>query len=103
MSRMSELIYPDRPRFKVSGPSEQAAEKITPTSAKLRSAVLGEFKQHLGGIATSLNLSVLSVRPRVSELHRHGTIEQTGSRRKNESGNSATVWRLVPLEPGQKP
>jgi hypothetical protein len=47
-------------------------------------------------IAKDLNLSVLSVCPRVSELKRLGEIQQTGARRKNESGMTATVWRLRP-------
>ncbi len=103
---MSELIYPDAPGFKVAGPSKLAAQKIAPTSTKLRAVVLEEFRQRPGGltadeIATSLNLSVLSVRPRVSELRRLGMIEQTGSRRTNDSGMTATVWRLAPeLPPG---
>jgi predicted ArsR family transcriptional regulator len=101
MSRMSELIYPDAPGFKVAGPSKLAAEKMTSTSTKLRAAVLEQFKQNPAGltadeIARSLNLSVLSVRPRVSELNRLGTIEQTRLRRKNESGMTATVWQIAP-------
>lgn len=104
MSRMSELVYPDAPGFKVAGPSKLAAEKVASTSTKLRAAVLEEFKQHPAGltadeIATALNLSVLSVRPRVSELNRLGTIEQTGSRRRNDSGMTATVWRIAPELP----
>ena len=101
MSRMSELVYPDAPGFKVAGPSKMAAEKVASTSTKLRAAVLEEFKQNparltADEIATSLNLSVLSVRPRVSELHRLGMIERTGSRRRNDSGRTATVWRIAP-------
>ncbi len=108
MSRMSELIYPDAPGFKTQGPSQQAAKAISSTAATLRAQVLNEFKQHQAGrtadeIATSLNLSVLSVRPRVSELRRLGKIEQTGSRRTNESGMTATVWRLSSSVPGPKP
>ena len=104
MSRMSELLpanhtYPDAPGFKVAGPSEQAAKAITGKACKMRVAVLARIAQHAGGvtadeIAKDLNLSVLSVRPRVSELHRTGEIEQTGGRRKNESGMTATVWRI---------
>jgi hypothetical protein len=33
---MSELIYPDAPGFKVSGPSEQAAEATGGTANKMR-------------------------------------------------------------------
>lgn len=100
MSRMSELIYPDAPGFKVSGPSEQAAEVMSGTASKLRAAVLAQFASYPAGatadeVAKDLNLSVLSVRPRVSELNRNGSIKQTGSRRRNDSGMTATVWRVV--------
>jgi predicted ArsR family transcriptional regulator len=99
MSRMSELIYPNAPGFKVSGPSEQAAEAIAGTASNMRAAVLAQFAQYPAGatadeVAKDLNLSVLSVRPRVSELKRTGKIRQTGTRRKNESGMTATVWRI---------
>jgi predicted ArsR family transcriptional regulator len=101
MSRMSELIYPDAPGFKVAGPSKQAAEAVGATASRMRAAVLAQFAQYPGGatadeIAKDLNLSVLSVRPRVSELKRMGKIKQTGARRKNESGMTATVWRVSP-------
>jgi predicted ArsR family transcriptional regulator len=106
---MSELIYPDAPGFKVSGPSEQAAEAIGSTANKMRAAVLAQFAAYPGGatadeVAKDLNLSVLSVRPRVSELKRTGKIKQTGSRRKNESGMTATVWRIaepLPADAGE--
>jgi predicted ArsR family transcriptional regulator len=104
LSRMSELLpanqgYPASPGFKTTGPSELAADTIAPTAAKLRAIVLAEFQRTGAGltadeIAKDLNLSVLSVRPRVSELHRNGQIEQTGARRKNASGMTATVWRI---------
>lgn len=45
-------------------------------------------------VAQRLNLSVLSVRPRVSELNKFGWIVKTGERRKNASGMSAAVWRV---------
>jgi predicted ArsR family transcriptional regulator len=104
MSRMSELIYPDAPGFKVSGPSEQAAGAMGSTANKMRAAVLAQFATYPGGatadeVAKDLNLSVLSVRPRVSELKRTGEIRQTGGRRKNESGMTATVWRIAPDQP----
>jgi predicted ArsR family transcriptional regulator len=65
----------------------------------LRAAVLVQLAAYPGGatadeVAKDLNLSVLSVRPRVSELNRTGKIEQTGGRRKNDSGMTATVWRV---------
>jgi predicted ArsR family transcriptional regulator len=101
MSRMSELIYPDAPGFKTAGPSEDAAKAISGKAARMRAMVLQKIGQHPAGatadeIAKDLNLSVLSIRPRVSELNRNGEIEQTGARRKNESGMTATVWRIRP-------
>ena len=68
---------------------------------KMRAAVLAQCATYPGGatadeVAKDLNLSVLSVRPRVSELKRLGEIKQTGGRRKNDSGMTATVWRLKP-------
>jgi predicted ArsR family transcriptional regulator len=99
MSRMSELIYPDSPGFKVSGPSQDAAKSVAGSAAKLRASVLAAIAECPGGatadeIAAQLNMSVLSVRPRVSELNRNGEIEQTGARRRNASGMTATVWRI---------
>jgi hypothetical protein len=107
MSRMSELIYPDAPSFKVAGPSEQAADAISGTANKMRAAVLAQFAQYPGGatgdeIAKDLNLSVLSAWPRVSELNRTGKIKQTGARRKNESGMTAAVWRIAPQREVEK-
>lgn len=104
MSRMPER-YPDGPGFKVSGPSENAAIRIAPTAAAMRSTVLHVFRNSYpqgltaDEVAASLNLSVLSVRPRVSELHRSGSLADTGSRRKNSSGMTATIWRFVPDQP----
>lgn len=45
-------------------------------------------------IAEILEESILSIRPRISELNKAGIIEDTGIRRINDSGNSAKVWRL---------
>jgi hypothetical protein len=106
MSRLPEQ-YPDGPGFKTFGPSEEAATRITPTAAAMRATVLqvyaNTYPQGLTAdeVASALNLSVLSVRPRVSELHRSGSLSDTGSRRQNSSGMTATVWRFVPLPPGQ--
>jgi hypothetical protein len=110
MSRMSELlpanqVYPDSPGYRTVGTSELAAATIAPAATKLRALVLAEFQRAGAGltadeIAKALNLSVLSVRPRVSELRRNGEIEQTGSRRKNESEMTATVWRIAAQLPG---
>lgn len=105
MSRMSELLppdqtYPNSPGFKVSGPSEDAAKSMAGSAAKLRATVLAQIAACPSGatadeIAQQLNVSILSVRPRVSELKRNGQIEPTGARRRNASGMSASVWRVT--------
>lgn len=45
--------------------------------------------------AAHMGASVLAVRPRLSELRAQGKIEPTGERRRNASGHSAAVWRVV--------
>ena len=99
-SYQREPIYPDVPGYKAQGPSREAAKIVTVPAANLRDRVLECAKAAADGltaddIAQRLNCSILSVRPRVAELHRAGQIEQTGARRKNASGMSATVWRFA--------
>jgi hypothetical protein len=93
--------YPVTPGYKDRDTSRKAAEAIRPDVARLRAACLAELRLvcALGGTATAdqiasrLDLSVLSVRPRFTELLRDGLIEDTGERRKNASGRSAKTWR----------
>lgn len=101
MSRLPEH-YPQTPGFKASGPSEQAAERVSGVAAAMRARVLQVFKNHYpqgltaDEVAGHLHLSVLSIRPRVSELRALGNIADSQARRKNESGSPATVWRFFP-------
>jgi hypothetical protein len=101
-------IYPDAPGFKVSGPSEQAATAISRTAKTLRDQVLETIANAPTGlsadaVAERLGKSVLSVRPRVSELRRIGQIQPTTQRAKNESGMSATIWVQSPPLAGPDP
>jgi predicted transcriptional regulator len=43
-------------------------------------------------VAEKLSITVLTVRPRVSELFKAGRITKTGVKRPNESGLEAHVW-----------
>lgn len=104
MSRVGELAYPDAPGFKREGPSEQAARAFKGSATKLQARVLAELARHPAGatadeVARCLGASVLGIRPRFSELNRAGEIVDTGFRRKNESGLSATVWKIAPPMP----
>jgi hypothetical protein len=100
------LEYPDAPGFKASGPSEQAASAVANPSKTLRDQVLRTIAAAPQGltadeVAGKLNKSVLSVRPRVSELHRQGEIRQASVRGTNASGMTASVWTLAPPLPTQ--
>jgi hypothetical protein len=89
--------YPVQPGYKAHGPSKDAATAIAGVAVTLRDQVREVIVNCPNGVTTDeiahkLNRSVLSVRPRVSELHRQGEIRQTGARGTNESGMSASVW-----------
>lgn len=80
-----------------SGPSNDAGRKLRPKSPTLRDGVLTVLKRGCftaDEIAERMGKSILAVRPRVTELASSGVIEDTGARRKNASGQNATVWRL---------
>lgn len=101
---MQEQTYPDVPGFKTSGPSEDAAAAIAPRAPRIRDAVLdvivnSRVDPTADEIASTLGLSILTVRPRVSELRRLGDIKATGNRRCNGSGMTASTWRAAPPLP----
>lgn len=78
--------------------SREAAERIP--AKVLQAKVLAEFERPgcwwtADEVAERLHLSVLSVRPRVTELSALGKIRDSGERRPNASGRNAIVWRLV--------
>lgn len=92
---MISLIYPDEPGSKGPETSKEAAEAVAPQAELLREQVLMLLQQHeltADEIADMLRKSILSVRPRCSELHMKNQIFDTTKRRKNASGNNAVVW-----------
>lgn len=96
---MDLFTYPLSPGFKEAGTSREAAESMTGCAALLRRRCLDALKNHgpatADEVAARLDLSVLSVRPRFSELLRDYRIADTGTRRANASGRSAKVWRAA--------
>ena len=89
--------YPESAGFQDVDTSIEAAES-TPAQ-RLRGQVLECFKKH-GDLspdmcAELLGLSILSIRPRFTELKLKGAIERTGAKATNSSGKRANVWRLV--------
>jgi len=101
--------YPDSPGFKVSGPSEEAAAAIGGIAKTIRDQVYRVIVTAPQGltadeIADRLNKSILSVRPRVAELHRKGEIRRlAGARGKNNSGMTASKWISSPPPAGPEP
>lgn len=97
--------YPAIPGSKVGGTSSAAARAIKPGAAQLRKLALADvIGAGIGGTTTDetaqrLGRSILSIRPRFSELLANGLIKKTGLRRTNESGMSATVWRATETGP----
>ncbi len=93
--------YPDVPgAARGVDTSIAAAEAVKPRAAILREKCLAYVKRWgmTGSTADecALNLgeSVLSIRPRFTELLRANLIEDTGTRRKNDSGRFAIVWKV---------
>lgn len=76
-----------------------AAQAISSHAKTVRDRVLAFLKERhpasfsADQIAAGLDESILTVRPRVSELLRGGLIEPTAERRTNKSGMSAQCWR----------
>lgn len=101
MTQLDLLTYPHAPGFKAEGTSRQAAESMKPSAATLRATCLGwlHYWPDRGctadECAEQMGESVLSVRPRFSELHALGLIVDTGERRLNASGRRAVVWKAA--------
>lgn len=79
--------------------SFQAADHIAPTTAVLRDRIVQALRQHgdmtADETAEKIGLSVLSVRPRFTELVANRRIRDTGARRMNASGRNAAVWTVI--------
>lgn len=99
MSTQMQLdIYPHAPGFKRQGTSAEAAKAVKSRAATLRDEVLQVLARAAltaDEVAERLGESVLSVRPRLSELSARGLIAETGARRQNASGKMASVWRAA--------
>lgn len=107
---MTDLFrYPDAPGAQDRDTSRAAAEAIQPTAATLRAKALAIVERSNGltadEVAGRLGLSILSIRPRLTELARLHKVRDSGSRRRNQSGRQAIVW--APVNParlkGQRP
>lgn len=94
---MDLFSYPHQPGFKDQETGKAAAEAIAPRTPRLRAAclrVIADAPATPDEVADKLGLSILSIRPRITELQKLGAIEDTGLRRRNDSGRMAKVWTI---------
>ena len=92
--------YPETPGYKATDTetSQQAAKSMRADAATLRVKcydVLKASAKTADEVADCLGVSILSVRPRISELKVQSKVAPTKERRKNVSGKSAVVWDVV--------
>jgi hypothetical protein len=93
--------YPATPGFKGRDTSRVAAAAIAPIAKTLRDRALativasGQHGLTADQVAARLGKSIMSIRPRISELVELGKLRDTGHRRKNDSGKSAVVWQAL--------
>lgn len=92
--------YPRAPGFKERTTSREAAQAMTDAEALREQAFAVIRDAGAGGltadeVATILERTVLSTRPRLSELAHSNPprIVPNGARRPNESGRMAKAWR----------
>lgn len=93
-----DLFTYQAPAYQRSDTSRAAAEAIKPDAARLRGECLKALQERDGTadeVAARIGRSVLSIRPRITELNKQGRIVDTGTRRANASGRSAAVWSVV--------
>ena len=98
-----DLFYPQAPGFKTGGTSRDAALAMKGRASVLRERVYAEIAAAgqsgltADQVAARLGESVLSIRPRLSELYHANPsrIVPTGERRTNESRLKAKCWRIA--------
>lgn len=87
--------YPDQPGHQHTDTSVLAGQSIAPYAVRLRGECLRLLRKRgpltSDEIAEALNLSILSVRPRITELRRMGQVRDTGLRRPSSTGHSSAV------------
>ena len=99
MMKQPDLFsYPNRPGWKESTTSRDAAEKVAARAPSLRDQVLQLLVNvwpagmTADEVASAIGRTEFSVRPRLSELREAGKILPTTMTRPNKSGVQARVW-----------
>ena len=99
MTEQMELkSYPEDPGYQDEDTSRDAAVSMSGCANAIRNRCLSVLESwgplSPDEIAQALGLSVLAVRPRITELKRKGFVEITDQKRANKSGRLARVVRL---------
>jgi hypothetical protein len=101
------MAYPHTPASRPDDTSQQAARDLAPKAHTIRAQVLEVIQaapRTTDECAEILEYSILSVRPRFSELRKMGLIEDSTERRLNAtSGKRVIVWRKIAPEARQLP
>lgn len=97
---MADLFgYPMSPGFKARDTAYEAARAIASAAPVLKAKALATLQKSNGltadEVAGRMGVSILSIRPRISELARLGKVRDSGARRPNASGKKAIVWAAV--------
>lgn len=97
---MTDLFnYPLGPGAQDRDTSRAAAAEIAEAAPLLRGRALAIVERSNGmtadEVAGKLGLSILSIRPRMTELSRLGKVRDSGQRRPNASGKNAIVWAPI--------
>ena len=93
------LPYPNQAGYRKQSTSKEAAEDINKKLPHLRDKVLqviqnkGKYGATPEEVASLLNITILSVRPRFTELKLSNHIVDSGEKRKNEFNKNIIVWR----------
>lgn len=93
---MGALDYPRS--YKGGDTRREAYEAATVLAADVRERCLSALEDAAltaDEVAERTGDSILTIRPRMTELKQQGRIVKTPLRRRNKSGKSATVWMLV--------
>lgn len=91
--------YPHTPGAQDRETSRDAAQHAAEAAPLLRARALEVLERSNGltadEVAGRLGFSILSIRPRITELSRLGKVRDSGVRRRNASGRNAIVWAPV--------
>jgi predicted ArsR family transcriptional regulator len=92
--------------FKAAGTSAEAARHARISAKVVRARVVAHMARSNAPVsadetAEAIGMSILTVRPRFSEMHKDGTIYDTGERGINTSGRSCSMWRLTSQQGAQ--